>query len=169
MRYVVFYKDLQSLSHRHYVGGRRGSTNAQSTGFLVLTFKVFTEYGPALIFANDVQSVVLVEATDPASEPQTPDPEGRELAMNELNEILDSYANFKVWESQQEWKPDYDREANIANSRNRAHKAIQRLILEAQKTELESAHVNWYTEDKRWLEYYPTRADILEKEMEGLK
>lgn len=40
--------------------------------------------------------------------------------VKKLSLILDDYANFKVWESQQSWKDDYDRDGNIANSRNRA-------------------------------------------------
>lgn len=41
-----------------------------------------------------------------------------------LTEILEDYANFKVWESQHEWMPDYDRKANLANSRNRGITAL---------------------------------------------
>lgn len=54
--------------------------------------------------------------------------------QEKLDEILESYANFKLWESKQEWKEGYDRAANIANSRNRSKSAIAAMIAEARKT-----------------------------------
>lgn len=47
-----------------------------------------------------------------------------------LDDRLEDYANFKVWESKQDWKDDYDRNGNIANSRKQATQAILSDLLE---------------------------------------
>lgn len=51
-------------------------------------------------------------------------------AGDELDDIIKDLVNFLKWESEQDWEPDYDREANRQNSVNRT---IQTLEAYAQK------------------------------------
>jgi hypothetical protein len=62
-----------------------------------------------------------------------------------LDPILTDLTNFMVWDGQQEWKPDYDRDANRKNSQNRAKAAIYSHI-EAVIDEVEHSNdVNGHT------------------------
>lgn len=40
-----------------------------------------------------------------------------DATRKQIDNALEDYANFKLWESRQDWKDDFDRKGNLANEK----------------------------------------------------